>query len=265
MRDFRDAKTMAQTLRQSLTAKSVTISHSESLELISRILGVADWNTLSAVLHARPAESKTSVAGSAEAAIGYPAIPIRDFVLFPTMSSPLFVGRQKTMQALDHAFQRHREVVLVFQRDEAVDEPAFEDVCDVGVLARLLELERLADGTLKILTQAYRRVSIRRFVSETGSFRAEIADISEGPIPEAPELIERAVKRFGECVKARAFDVTKTWPPLDQMRDPGRVADVIAQHMKLPLNEKQCLLTMVDPVLRLEKVEALLEADFQST
>src|SRR6266705_1575408 len=130
MRDFRDAKTMAQTLRESLTTKSVTISHSESLELVSRMFGLADWNTLSAMLQStrrdtgkRPGETTS-----------YPAIPLRDFVPFPSVNFAIYVGRdgckesyrsvfppadfpmfawrEKTLRALNHAFERHREVVL---------------------------------------------------------------------------------------------------------------------------------------------------------
>src|SRR5262249_35207621 len=122
MRDFRDAKAMAQILRTSLTAKAVTISHSESLELVSKMLGVADWNTLSAQIQAGR-EAPIAAATPAGEAGRYPAIPIRDFVPFPSAMIPLFIGREKTIRALDHAFQRQREVVLAVQKDSGVDEP----------------------------------------------------------------------------------------------------------------------------------------------
>jgi ATP-dependent Lon protease len=114
MRDFRDAKTMAQTLRESLTGKAVNISHSESLELVSKMLGVADWNTLSALLQVDRRDAP--VAGRSTAVVSYPAIPLRDLVPFPTVTYPLFVGREKTMLALKEAFERQREVVLAVQR-----------------------------------------------------------------------------------------------------------------------------------------------------
>src|ERR1700686_1320327 len=117
MRDFRDAKTMAQTLRESLTSKAVAISHSESLELVSKMLGVSDWNTLSALLQADRREAGAPAAKRLGGTVSYPAIPLRDLVPFPTASYPLFVGREKTMQALDRAFQRQREVVLAVQKD----------------------------------------------------------------------------------------------------------------------------------------------------
>jgi ATP-dependent Lon protease len=273
MRDFRDAKTMAQTLRDNLTAKSHPISHSESLELVSKMLGVSDWNTLSALLQAQRREPEAPASNAAPnqpaAAVSYPAIPIRDFVPFPTATFPLFVGREKTIGALNRAFERHREVVLTIQKDAAIDEPGFDDVYEIGVLAMVLELVRLPDGTLiegkphhgtmKALMQAHRRVLIRRFIGDAGAYRAEIADVSEGPIPEAPELVRNAVERFESCAAAREISMPQTWPALGQIRDPGRVADIIAARLILPLSDKQRLLATIDPVARLEKVAALVD------
>lgn len=258
MRDFRDAKTMAQTLRESLTGKAVNISHSESLELVSKMLGVADWNTLSALLQVERRESGTPAAKRLAGAITYPAVPIRDLVPFPTMTFPLFVGRAKTIQALDRAFERQREVVLAVQKQGSVDEPGFEDVYEVGVLARLLERQPLDQGTLKVVVQAHRRVVICRFVGQSGAFQAEIADITEGPIPEAPFLIKRAVTQFESYAADREIQMPQIWPPLGQTRDPGRVADIIAPYLPLPIGDRQSLLATLDPVARLERVDALL-------
>src|SRR6202047_3642144 len=139
MRDFRDAKTMAQPLREALTTKAVNISHSESLELVSKMLGVSDWNTLSALLQADRRDTEAPVAQRQIAVRSYPAVPLRDLVPFPTATYPLFVGREKTIHALNQAFERQREVVLAIQRESAVDEPKFEDLYEIGVLAQLLE------------------------------------------------------------------------------------------------------------------------------
>jgi ATP-dependent Lon protease len=258
MRDFRDAKTMAQTLRESLTTKAITISHGESLELVSKMLGVADWNTLSALLQADRRDPAIPGATRQAGTASYPAVPIRDLVPFPAATYPLFVGREKTIHALNQAFERQREVVLAIQRESGVDEPGFEDLYEIGVLAQLLEVERLGDGTMKVLVQVRRRVVIRGFVGETGGFQAEIADVSEGPIPDAPELIQEAVKRFERYTAARKLSMPQTSPPLDQIRDPGRVADIISSHMVLPIGDKQRLLATLDPVMRLERVDALL-------
>jgi ATP-dependent Lon protease len=162
------------------------------------------------------------------------------------------------MQALDQAFERQCEVVLAVQRDPGIDEPGFDDVYEIGVLAQLLELERLGDGTLKVLVQAHRRVAIRRFVGESGTFEAEVTDVSEGPIADAPDLVRQAVKHFEAYAAAREIRIPQIWPLLDQTRDPGRVADIIASRMKLPLSERQSLLATVDPVARLTRVDALM-------
>src|SRR5947208_941040 len=149
MRDFPDAKTMAQTLRQSLTAKSLAVSHSESLELVSKMLGAADWNTLSALIQSGPREGAPAEAARGEQPGRYPAIPLRDLVPFPTATYPIFVGRERTMQALDLAFERQREVVLAVQRDAAIDDPTADDFHEIGALGRLIQLVRLDDGTMK--------------------------------------------------------------------------------------------------------------------
>jgi ATP-dependent Lon protease len=180
MRDFRDAKTMAQTLRESLTAKAVTISHSESLELVSRMFGLADWNTLSAMLQSTRRDTTTPAGKRPGEATSYPAIPLRDFVPFPSVNFAIYVGRdgckgsyrpvfppgdfpmfawrEKTMRALNHAFERHREVVLAVQRQAAVDEPGLEDIHEIGVLARVIQSDRQDDGTVRVFVEAHRRV-----------------------------------------------------------------------------------------------------------
>jgi ATP-dependent Lon protease len=147
MRDFRDAKAMAQTLRESLDHKAINISHSESLELVSRMLGVADWNTLSALLQVERRDTAAPATKPRTGAASYPAIPLRDLVPFPTATYPLFVGREKTVTALNHAFARERDVVLAIQKEAEVEEPGFEDIYEIGVLGQLLELEPLHDGT----------------------------------------------------------------------------------------------------------------------
>jgi ATP-dependent Lon protease len=264
MRDFRDAKAMAHTLRDSLTTKAITISHGESLELVSKMLGVADWNTLSALLQADGRGTGTPAVACQAATASYPAIPMRDLVPFPVATYPLFVGREKTMQALNQAFERQREVVIAIQRQSGVDEPGLDDVYQIGVLAQLLEVERLDDGTLKVLTQIRRRVAIRRFVAEGGAFRAEVADVNEGPIPQAVELIQRAAKRFVSYAAPRAIRLSQIWPPLDQTRDPGRVADIISSHLVLPISDKHDLLATIDPVQRLKRVFELMDSSILS-
>jgi len=265
MRDFRDAKAMAQTLRESLTAKAVTISHSESLELVSRMLGIADWNTLSAMLQSdrRPAATAPAapaVAGERIEAGRYPAVPIRDFVPFPAAVFPLFVGREKTKAALNKAFESGREVVLAIQKHAGVDEPGPQDVHEIGLLGQLIEHEQMEDGSLRVLVEGRRRVAIRRFAADTGSYQADVEDAGEGPVVEATELVQTTLKRFEHYAAANDIRMPKGWPSPEHARDPGRIADVIAMHIALWLNDRQRLLATLDPVTRLQRVLDLLGA-----
>ncbi|MCK1337868.1 LON peptidase substrate-binding domain-containing protein [Bradyrhizobium sp. 38] len=259
MRDFRDAKAMAQTLRESLTTKAVTISHSESLELVSRMLGVADWNTLSALLHAERRDTTAPAARMKTTRAFYPAIPLRDLVPFPNATYPLFVGRERTVQALNQAFDGGREVVVAIQREAAVDDPGFSDVYEIGILAQLLELETLGDGTLRVLTRGLRRVALRSFAAEMATYQAEVADVSEGATRDARDLIRRIYQRFEDYTAAHGILVPDIWLFFDQARDPGRIADTVAARMKLPVRDKYELLATLDPVKRLEAIETLLD------
>jgi ATP-dependent Lon protease len=265
MRDFRDAKAMAQTLRESLTTnKAITISHSESLELVSRMFGVADWNTLSALLHADARHVTTAPVKSRATTAIYPAMPIRDLVPFPTALLPLFVGREQTVRAVNQAFEGPRQVVLVIQRHSSTDEPGAEDIHEIGVLAQLLELQP-ANGTITVLTRGLRRVMVRRFGVETGAFEAEVADISEGVAANATELVRKVVARFEDYAAARGLLGPEVGLLYDQTREPGRIADLLATRMKLPLRFKYELLATLDPVSRLERIDTLLDPSARSS
>jgi ATP-dependent Lon protease len=261
MRDFRDAKAMAQTLRESLTSKAINISHTESLELVSRMLGVADWNTLSALLQLGRRDVPAPVRRTQKPeTANYPAIPVRDLVPFPTTVYSLFLGREKSVHAVNQAWEHERELVLVIQRDSAVDEPRLGDVYKIGVLAQLLELDPPADGKTKIVTRVTRRVILRCLTVENGAFQAEVAGIGQEAIPDASDLIQRAVRRFETYVAAGGHGLPHTtWFSFDPTRDPGRVADFIATRVILPISDKYELLATLDPVMRLKKVDALMD------
>ncbi|HEY3797766.1 MAG TPA: LON peptidase substrate-binding domain-containing protein [Caulobacteraceae bacterium] len=270
MRDFRDAKAMAQSLREALATKSVTISHSESLELIAKALGTADWNTLSASITQEAGE--TSARPSAkDGPLTLPAFPIRDMVPFPAMQFPLFIGRQKTVRALTDAFACRRELVLAAQKARDLDEPGPDDVYDVGVVARVIDVGPVSSDWLarhpeakgdvtKVLLQTERRVKVRRFSAEGDGYQAEIEEIDEGTIPNAPDLIQKAATRFGDYSAAHDVPVADISPPLGQLHDPGRVADVIAVRIHVPISERQAILATLDPVARLQRVVVHLEA-----
>lgn len=260
MRDFRDAKAMAQALRESLTHKAVTISHSESLELVSKMLGAADWNTLSAMLQADRRDTVAPAARLKTTTALYPAVPLRDLVPFPNATYPLFVGRESTVRALNQAFDGGQEVVLAIQREAAVDDPRFSDVYEIGILAQLLELVPLEDGTFRVLTRGLRRVALRSFAAESAAYQAEVSDVREGATRDARDLIRRIYQRFQDYAAAHGILVPDLWLFFDQTRDPGQIADTVATRMKLSIRDKYELLATLDPMKRLERIEALLNA-----
>src|SRR6516225_4823788 len=141
MRDFRDAKAMAQSLREALKAKSVTLSHSESLELVAKTLGFHDWNVLSAAIQASQPEAKPKSDGAA-----MPLTPMRDVVFFPHVMTTIFVGRDKTKRAIENAMAGDRRLFVVTQRRSGDDDPDFAALYPVGVTADILERVELPDG-----------------------------------------------------------------------------------------------------------------------
>lgn len=269
MRDFRDAKAMAQTLRSSLSAKSINITHSESLELVSKMFGVADWNTLSAKIE--NGSQKPSV--GSDAPMNNPvrrffAIPMRDLVPFPGATYPVFAGRAKTLHALSQASKQQREIVIAVQRPPVVEDPSLDDIYHIAVLAGIRDLVHLHDGTVKALVQIHRRVAIKDFMGESEGYVASVEDVNEGAITEAPDLIRMAVARFASYAERHNINIPQILLPLGGVRDPdiianvvskqtsdpGWIADIMAGCLKLSIEDKQSVLATLDPVRRLEAV-----------
>src|SRR5882757_1045214 len=140
MRDFRDAKAMAHSLREALKAKSVSLTHSESLELVARTLGLPDWNHLAARIQSSQSEPASSVAVAAGA--GIPIVPMRDLVVFPQMVVPIFVGREKTRRAIERALASDRRVLVLTQRRSADDDPQVDALYTVGVIPAFIKIDR---------------------------------------------------------------------------------------------------------------------------
>lgn len=268
MRDFRDAKAMAQSLRETMSTKQISLTHGETLEIVSKMLGLADLNTLSALIVSDREPAQAKPRGQAGATL--PVLPIKDLVPFPATQLPLWIKRPRTIQALSMAFSSRRELVLVAQKSQGVEEPSGEDVYDVGVIARVLDVGQPSDeviarspaleGSTQVLLQTLGRAGIRNFSGQAGRYEADVEMIDEGAIPGSPDLIERAAALFDTYVAARDIVVPQTWPPIRQLHDPGRVADIMAQRLPFALEDKQAVLATLDPVARLQRVVAQMEA-----
>jgi uncharacterized protein len=273
MRDFRDAKAMAQSLREALKAKSVAVSHSESLELIARAFGLPDWNVLAAKIQSsRPATVADATASppasalpSQPAGAGVPVLPIRDLVLFPQMIAPIFVGREKTRRAIDRAIATDGRILVVTQRRPGDDDPALDQLYSTGVTASLLNRELLPDGTLKLFISGLQRTAVVKAV-ESEFLAAETAPVEETntQTPEAIALSRAVLDAYQIYANV---DFSALLPMEIQARfrlpatgAPGRLADSVALLLSIGIDKRQQILEATDVVRRLEMILELMKA-----
>ena len=268
MRDFRDAKAMAQTLREALKTKSVSLTHSESLELVATILGFRDWNVLSATIQSevQPAANPGStiparVRLAAENQL--PTLPVRDIVVFPHLNVPLFAGRAKTISAVEHAMAEDRRILVVTQRRPGDDNPTAADLYGVGLTANVTDLITLNDGTIKLLVKTLTRATIVRLV-EDPFLTAEIApfDESRGQDEEAIALSRAVLEAL--FAARNVGQISSVYGRLQENKEPGTLADAVAAILTCDIRQKQDLLETGDVVSRLQKILALMKTDQQA-
>ena len=193
----------------------------------------------------------------------YPALPLRDIVVYPKMIVPLFVGREKSIRALQEAVDKELNVVLVTQKDAAVEEATPDNVFHVGTLGSVLQLLKLPDGTLKVLIEGVERVKIESFTDNT-EFMEVLASklpVSQKDDIEIEALSRAVISQFEEYVK-----LSKKIPPevlisLNQIDDWGKMADTIASHLSLKIADKQALLEAATLKNRFEKLLAFLNSE----
>ncbi len=268
MRDFRDAKAMAQTLRETLKTKSVSLTHSESLELVATILGFRDWNVLSATIRSevQPAASPGSsipapVRLAAENQL--PIVPLRDIVVFPHLNVPLFAGRAKTIHAIECAMAEDRRILVVTQRRPGDDNPTAADLYGVGLTASVTDLNKLNDGTIKLLVKTLTRATIVRLI-EDPFLTAEIAsfDESRGQDEEAIALSRAVLETL--LAARNSGQISFLYDRLQESKEPGTLADAVAAMLPCDIRQKQDLLETGDVVSRLQKILALMKTDQQA-
>jgi uncharacterized protein len=271
MRDFRDAKTMAQTLRQALKAKSVSLSHSESLELVARTFGFPDWNFLAAKIQASEQvtgqPSPVAIPPSTANGSIVPVIPMRDLVLFPQMVTPVFVGRDKTRRAVEGAMAADGRLLVVAQRRGADDNPAFDALYPVGVIARVINCLTQVDGTLKISVFGLERAAIARPVE--GEFlTAEVVQVEQtrADTTEAVALSRAVLDAYQVYAKVdyAAPNELQARFRLPNIGEPGVLADSVGPLLSVGIDQKQKILATGDVVARLETVLELMQAGQQA-
>ena len=196
-------------------------------------------------------------------AMELPLLPLRDVVVFPHMVIPLFVGRPKSIKALESAMEDGKSILLVAQKSAAKDEPAVEDLYDIGCIANSLQMLKLPDGTIKVLVEDVQRARIERVEDMRSLFVASVRPV---PVAEAPshelEAMRRAIiAQFDQYVKLNKKIPPEILGSLAGIEEAGRLADTIAAHLPLKLEQKQEVLEMTEIRARIERLLAQLETE----
>ena len=195
--------------------------------------------------------------------IQLPLLPLRDVVVFPHMVIPLFVGRPKSIKALEAAMETGKNVLLVAQKTAAKDEPVIEDLYEVGCIANILQMLKLPDGTVKVLVEGVQRAEVSQIEDSLGYFNCEATPTAITAIDaHETEALRRAIMaQFDQYVKLNKKVPQEILSSLGGIDDPSRLADTISAHLPVKLEQKQRLLEMMDVVQRLESLLADLESE----
>src|SRR5690242_11898004 len=193
----------------------------------------------------------------------YPVLPLRDIVVFPHMIVPLFVGREKSVKALEDVMKEDKQILLVTQKNAAQDDPTSADIYSVGTIGTVLQLLKLPDGTVKVLVEGGQRARIVRFAENDAFFQAYAETIEEklGEQQELEALARTAVSQFEQYIKLNKKIPPEVLVSINQIEDPSKLADTLASHLALKIPEKQELLETETVSERLEKVFGYMEGE----
>jgi ATP-dependent Lon protease len=193
-----------------------------------------------------------------------PVLPLRDVVVYPHMAIPLFVGREKSIKALTAAMQDDKRILLVAQRTADTDDPREKDIYSIGTLASILQLLKLPDNTVKVLVEGVQRARIVKMQGDGPYLQADIQAVADEQASETRELdalMRSTMALFEQYVKLNKKVPAELLPSLASIDSPGRLADTIAAHLTLKLDDKQTVLEILEPKARLEHVMKQLEGE----
>ena len=192
-----------------------------------------------------------------------PVLPLRDIVVFPDMVAPLFVGRDKSVRALEMIDEGDNEIMLVAQRDAAIDDPGADDVHEIGTVATILQLLKLPDGTVKVLVEGQTRARLQKLHDRGDYFEAEVETIPEADSDggDVQALMRAVQEQFENYVKLNRKIPPESVTTIGQLTEPGKLADAVASQLSVKISDKQELLELSDIKDRLEKVFALMEGE----
>ena len=192
-----------------------------------------------------------------------PVLPLRDIVVFPHMIVPLFVGREKSVRALEAVMKDDKQILLVAQKNAGQDDPGADDLFQIGTVSTVLQLLKLPDGTVKVLVEGGRRARIAGFKETAPYFEAFVEKIDEAPVEgrETEALARTVVAQFEQYIKLNKKIAPEVLVSVNQIEDASKLADTIASHLGLKIPEKQELLELPSVSARLEKVFAHMEGE----
>ena len=192
-----------------------------------------------------------------------PLLPLRDVVVYPHMVLPLFVGRERSIEALEHAMLDNKQVLLVAQRNASDDQPGVDDLYQVGTVSNILQLLKLPDGTIKVLVEGSYRAAVIAIDDDEQFAVASVRQIEADSLAEneAAPLVKTTVDQFEKYVGLSKKVPAEVLTSLSGIDEPGRLADTIAAHMGVDLEEKQKILEIADVQGRLEHLQSLMDAE----
>jgi len=192
-----------------------------------------------------------------------PVLPLRDIVVYPKMAAPLFVGREKSVRALDEVMRKDKQILLAAQMDASEDEPATDRIFTVGTVASVVQLLKLPDGTVRVLVEGGYRARVKNFTSNGEYFEAEVEEIAEenADSPEARAISRAVIDQWDNYVKLSRKTPPEVHQAVGQITEPARLADSIAAHLTVKIPDKQALLEIADVPQRLERILSLIESE----
>ena len=193
----------------------------------------------------------------------YPILPLRDIVVFPHMIVPLFVGREKSVRALEDVMHEDKQILLLTQKNAAQDDPGVEDLFQLGTIGTVLQLLKLPDGTVKVLVEGGQRAKVLRFTDNQDFFQAVAEPVAEkgGDDAELEALARAVVGQFEQYIKLNKKIPPEVLVSINQIDDPGKLADTVASHLALKIADKQAILAMAVIGERLEKIFSFMEGE----
>lgn len=194
-----------------------------------------------------------------------PLLPLRDVVIFPYMVAPLFVGREKSIRALEEAMKKSKEIFLVAQRDAKTNDPQEADIYDIGTIGTIVQMLRLPDGTVKVLVEGKRRGRVQGYLPNKSYFLVEVEQIPEtgGRGGGNRSLMRTLVTAFENYVKLNKKIPSEVIVTVSSIEDAGRLSDTISSHLGFKLEDKQEILETLDPAERLEKLYEKIQAEVE--